>query len=83
MTARLLHRPDADRRGFAACFHTSSVVGYTQPSLTKGTLQNNGVCFMNTTGTDIDIQQIKALSDGAEAGDGEFKMRWFNAGHYD
>ncbi len=30
MTARLLHRPDADRRGFAACFHTSSVVGYQE-----------------------------------------------------
>ena len=69
--------------GGLMAIESANVVGYTQPSLTKGTLQNNGVCFMNTTGTDIDIQQIKALSDGAEAGDGEFKMRWFNAGHYD
>ena len=83
MTARLLHHPDAARRGFAECLCASSVVGYTQPTLTKGTLQNNGVCFMNTTGTDIDIQQIKALSGNNEASDGTFRMRWFNAGRYD
>jgi len=38
---------------------------------------------MNTTGTDIDIQQIKPYSGAAEAGDGEFSIRWFNAGKYD
>ena len=42
MTARLLHRPDADRRGFAACFHTSSVVGYQNNDLTNGDF--NWVC---------------------------------------
>ena len=67
----------------ASALESANIVGYTNPSLVKGTLQNSGVCFMNAGGGDIDIQDIKPFSGAVEANDGAFKLRWFNAGHYD
>ena len=72
--------------GFVALgdgIQSQNTVGYTAPTLTRDTLQNTGVCFMNIGGTDIDIQSIKALNGTDEAADGSFTMRWFNAGKYD
>lgn len=38
---------------------------------------------MNVDGTDIDLQTIVPKNGTADAGDGSFTMRWFNAGKYD
>ena len=61
---------------------SSDIVGYTADSV-GATLQNHGVCFMNTDGTDVDLQTIVPKNGTADAVDGSFRMRWFNDGHYD
>ena len=58
---------------------SANTVGYTQTGITKdGRLTVSGVPFVQTTGGNINITEIKPTVDGAVPGDGAFVLTWYD-----
>ena len=54
-------------------------MGYTQTGITKdGRLTVSGVPFVQTTGGNINITEVKPTVDGAVPGDGGFLLTWYD-----